>query len=387
MFLILEISSAGTEGLFLSVDEDRNILFERSVRGKDIKKLLTQGLWPRILSYFGALSGRRLARTVVAVGDPSVTTTIPIPLELHRERGNGKGKLALAELENLVAQAMAKIFNGCRSEAARRLGVNDLDAVLVAAKTKHVRVDGKAVANPVGLTGKKISLLLELTFATRALFEDLKECFNAPDHFFFGEAPQVHLSALARVRTLPLGLVAAKRNGSAAAGSFYVLQKAKEDYPVLYREPFAWSSSSLFRAIMKEFALGERAAKEVYHAYMSGDVSDAAARTLKRTLQPAVHDLLGEIEKLKVKGTLYIDMPYPVPLEFPHHHAGVTIEEHPVAELLAGLGFTADPGFMGNGRGNGRRVCFLLYFLEAYFDKSDSEINRKLRRRLHWLAE
>jgi len=28
----------------------------------------------------------------------------------------------------------------------------------------------------------------------------------------------------------------------------------------------------------------------------------------------------------------------------------------------------------------------LLPFLEAYFDKSDLEINQKLRRRLHWLA-
>ena len=29
----------------------------------------------------------------------------------------------------------------------------------------------------------------------------------------------------------------------------------------------------------------------------------------------------------------------------------------------------------------------LLPFIEAYFDKSNSDINQKLRRRLHWLAD
>ena len=48
------------------------------------------------------------------------------------------------------------------------------------------------------------------------------------------------------------------------------------------------------------------------------------------------------------------------------------------------FGFTADLSRFGEGKNAVLRP--LLYFIEAYFDKSNSEINQKLRRRLHWLA-
>ena len=60
-------------------------------------------------------------------------------------------------------------------------------------------------------------------------------------------------------------------------------------------------------------------------------------------------------------------------------------------ELFAELGFTLpqDSAFRKLRRRGHRDAMLrpLLYFVEAYFDKSNSEINQKLRRRLHWLAE
>ena len=206
-FLILAIGPAGTDGLFLSVDEDRNIIFEKRAPGIDLKKFfaspmrsVTQKSWEG--SYFF-----KAHRKVIAVADSSLATTIPIPLDLPREPGTEKAEVILPELENMIAQAMGKIFNQCRSEAAKRLRIHEIDTIMVGAKARNFKVDGHLVVNPVGFTGRKISLLLELTFTGRALFGDLKQFFNAPEDFFFAESAQARLASLARARELPLNLI------------------------------------------------------------------------------------------------------------------------------------------------------------------------------------
>ncbi len=79
-FLILEILPAAANGLFMSVDEDRNLVCEKFAEGVDLKKFLkspaqriSQKTW----------EGKHLfdsRRRVIAIADPAVATTIPIPL-------------------------------------------------------------------------------------------------------------------------------------------------------------------------------------------------------------------------------------------------------------------------------------------------------------------
>ncbi len=379
-FLILEIAKTGTNGSYLSVDEDRKIIFEKIVRDLDLKKFLKS---PVRKVGQKSWEGKRLWKPrwqVIVAADPSVATTIPIPLELSREHGNIKMKLNIAELENLIAQAMAKIFNGCRSEAAKRLQINDLDAVLVGAKAKHFKIDDKAVTNPAGFPGKKISLLLELTFTTRDIFENLKPYFNSTEDFFFTESPQAQLTSLSRVRKLPLNLLVMKDEGA----SLFILEKAKDEYAILYREALDWSPKSIFRAITEGLAVNEKTAKEVYGYYHKKGMSQAAERVFNKTLQPALGALLEQIGKASVTGSVYIDAPHPLPLTLPYRHGAAHLEEQPIGEVLAKLGFTADMEGLDGRKNDAYRP--LLYFLEAYFDRSNSDINQKLRRRLHWLA-
>src|SRR5262249_43037866 len=119
--------------------------------------------------------------------------------------------------------------------------------------------------------------------------------------------------------------------------------------------------------------------------YLAGEMSDDARRAFKRMLQPVVDGFFKEVEKGKLYGFVYTDMPDNLPLTLPYRHASASIEEHPVNEVLAQLGFKADLGSQGKDQRNAA-VRSLIYFLEAYFDKSNSEINQKLRRRLHWLT-
>lgn len=374
-FLVLEIAPHKTKGTFLAVDEDRNITIEKVEEKPDVRPFLASAmrLFERKLA---ARSPLLTARRVIAVADSSLATTIPVPLSLMRDQANIKSKITLAELENLIAQAMAKIFNGCRNEAARRLVVSELDAVLVGATTQNFELDERDVRSPVGYGGKKITLSLELVFAARDIFETLKPLFNGEEEdpsgrFFFGEAPQVALRALSRAHELPINLV----SGNGENSSLYVFTKPKGEYPVLYREKLNWRFGSLTGKIKDAFLVSEGAADELYCLYESGKMSDAALRAFKKELEPAAAGLFEELARVKVAGPVYIDLPHPLPFPLPHKEGGVTLEGQPIQEILAGLGFTA---------ANVARP--ILYFIEAYFDKTDSPINRKLHRRLHWLV-
>ncbi len=378
---MLAVGPAGTDGLFLSVDEDRNIVFEKRVKDIDLKKFfaspmrnVTQRSWEG--NYFF-----KAHRNVIAAVDSSLATTIPIPLDLPRERGAEHSEVALPELENLIAQAMGKIFNQCRNEAAKRLGIHELDTIMVGAKARHFKVDGHMVVSPVGFTGKKISLLLELTFTGRALFRDLRQFFNAPDDFFFAESAQARLAALARVRKLPLNLIV---DEGPRGASLYVFQKTRDGHPVLYREKMAWNFGVLFTRIAAELGISEGAAREIYRAYLGGAMSEGAARAFKKIIDPAMDQFLKEIGKNKLGGSIYIDAEHELPFPLPHKHGAATFDRFPLAEILQQLGFADRTGDHWPDAEISRH---LLPFLEAYFDKSNSDINRKLRRRLHWLAD
>lgn len=379
-FLILELTSSGTNGLFLSVDEEKNIVIEKLVKHINLKKFfsspfrrVTQKSWEG--EYFF-----KTHRKVIAVADAGIATTIPIPLTLAREPGAANEQIILSELENMIAQAMGKIFNQCRTEAAARLHIDELDAVLVGAKAKYFKVGKHSVVNPVGFTGKTVSLLLELTFTGREAFDGLQQFFSAPEDFFFAEAPQIRLSSLARARKLPINLVVPTGNGS----SLFVLEKAKDEYPVLYREKFAWSFAPLFRRIATGMSISESAARDVYRLYARHGISDAAARVLKKMIDPAVEELFAELEKGKLKGYMYIEDFHALPFDLPHKKDGVVFDALPLGEIIKDLGFAEVRGWS---LPPAELSHYLLPFIEAYFDKSTSDINRKLRRRLHWLTQ
>lgn len=378
-FLILEIAPSGTSGLFLSVDEEKNLIFEKITRNIDLKKFfhspvrnVTQKSWEGKYLF-------KSHRKVIASVDSSLATTIPIPLDLPREQSSPKEEIVLPELENMIAQAMGKVFNQCRSEAAKRLKIHEIDTILVGAKARNFKIDNSLVINPVGFTGKKISLLLELTFTGRKLFEDLKEFFNSPEEFFFAESSQTRLSSLARARKLPLNLMVLDGAGT----SVFILEKAKDQYPVLYRENLSWNMEGLFRQIMEETSVSRDVAIEMYHAYVDGKMSENAERAFKRSIDPSIEKFLEEIEKGKLKGFIYVDSEHELPFKLPYKHTGATFDQFPLSEILQQVGF-AD--MQGGDDEQSVLSRHLLPFVEAYFDKGNSDINQKLRRRLHWLT-
>ena len=110
-----------------------------------------------------------------------------------------------------------------------------------------------------------------------------------------------------------------------------------------------------------------------------------ASSIFKKTIQPELNALLAELKKSKVGGPVYLDSPYETPFDLPFHVAGVSIEKIPTSEILSEVDFSTDAKEFAERPGVVFR--YLAPFLEAYFDKNNSELNKKLRRRLHWLAQ
>ena len=364
------------------MDEDRNIIFEKRVKNIDLKKFfaspmrnVTQKSWEG--NYFF-----KAHRKVIAAADSSLATTIPIPLDLPREHGAENSEVVLPELENMIAQAMGKIFNQCRSEAAKRLGIHEIDTIMVGAKARNFKVDGHLVVNPVGFTGKKISLLLELTFTGRALFEDLKQFFNAPEDFFFAESAQARLASLARARKLPLNLIV---DEGPRGASLFIFQKTKDGHPVLYREKMAWSFDVLFMRIAAELGVSEAAAREMYRAYLGKAMSESAARAFKKIHRSGggavfERDREGKAEGIRLCGCgARSAVPAAAPARRRHVRA--------VSRWRRSSSSSGSPTGKGDCGPDAVISRHLLPFIEAYFDKSNSDINQKLRRRLHWLAD
>ncbi|MDE2019248.1 MAG: hypothetical protein KGJ13_02770 [Patescibacteria group bacterium] len=398
-FLILEVLPGHANALFLSVDEDRNVVFENLKEGIDLKKFLKSPV--RRISQ-KTWEGKHLfdaRRRVIVIADAGIATTIPVPVAIERAEQLKKEKITVLELENLVAQEMKKIFAGCRSEAARRLGIDPLHAVLVGSKIEEERVDGKGVADAVGRIGSKISFALELTFTGREMFEDLKQFFSSPEGFFFAESPQTHLRFLEGARELPLNLLAERRGPKAENGernlSLFILQapgpkSGLGSHPVLYRETFNWGFDSLFRDIETAFCVSRAVAEELYISYAKGKMSENALKYFKKTIEPAVERLLKEVERSKISGHVYVDAPFAPPFPAPYRHQGAVFSSAPVEELLKKFDFAADAAAV---KPHGRAILpeqvsrYLAPFFEAYFDRSRSEINQRLRKKLHWLAE
>ncbi len=394
-FLALEIGPDGTDGLFFSVDEDRSIILEKFVEGAALAKFLKSPArrFAHALGGSAPLPGAR--RRVIAAAHPSLATTIPIPLRLPREQANAGTKITLDEFENLIARAFAKIFNNCRAEAAKRLGAGELDTVLVGASAARFKMDGAPLRSPVGSAGKEISLILELTFAARRVFEALAPLFASPEIFYFAEAPQARLRALSRVKKPPVGLVSPGDGKGAPDGAspgdgaaLYLLMRPEGDYDVLYREKLKWSPADFVRAVAAAFSVDAPTAGDLYRLYRRGEMSPAAARAFAKITEPPRAAFEEELGRKKVKGTIYLDVPHP-PAGI--QIAGISVEEPPVGGLLAELGFSLSRGgayrkIMNDERRRQAAFRPLLSFIEAYFDRSDSPINRRLRHRFHWLA-
>ena len=379
-FLIVNVAPDGASALSLDFNERRELVFKQVAEKVDFKKFLSSQAGSIFQKSWEGKSFFNSRRKLVVLADPRLATTIPVPLDFKREAPVTDEVVTLGEMEDWLARATAKIFTRCRLEAARRLGTGDVDTVLVGQRIGRTVIDGRVVTDLMGHSGKKVSFVIELTFANRELAEALAPFFNAPGEFFFAEGPQARLAALARVKPLPVSIIAADNSGKS---SLFILQEADQGCCVAYREPFSWDASAMVRGIARDLGVSIPSAEEIYEKYLHHEVSDAAKKYLNALVSPVVERFLQTLDKAHLHGPIYLDLPRDLPLQIPHQRRRAVIEEVPIAALFAKFGFLSDDAEKVSPR---IALRYLAPFFEMYFDSHHSEIDELLRRKLHWLA-
>jgi hypothetical protein len=305
-----------------------------------------------------------------------------MPVEFRREPERRQLPITLEELDDRIGLILPKLTSRCRVEAARRFGEDAVEAVLVGAVAKNMAIDGKSTAHPLGFLGDEVRFVLEFTFARRPLFERLRSLFNSPESFFFAESAQVRLSVLASVRPLPLSLIVARDGGNDAA--LFILQSAKDEEAVLYRERFPWSFEPVVHAIQESFSLSRDAARDVYCAYVDGEMSDDARRSVRAIFGDSAERFEIAVQKTKIHGHAYIDASFPPPFQLPYRAGRAVVEDIPFDALCAKFGVSLRGGkFEESGSVLWRH---LAPFLSMYFDHDQAAVNGLLRKRVHWLT-
>jgi hypothetical protein len=380
-FLVFDIAEGNANALFLRVDRDRNLTIEKFERGVDLKKFLGSVMQKIANASWEGAHVFNARRRILAVADSALATTMPIPLEFSRGPSVSDRRLTHFELEETISQAMVKIIPQCRAEAAERFKTDTLGVVLVAAKAKHFIIDKKRTDNPIGFVGDRVSLVLELTFTTRDLFDDFYELFSSSEPFFFEESAQASLSAVARVKPLPLNLFTFRAGASA---NLSIFDAPRESYPVLYRETSHWPFEDALLQIQDYFSVGREAALDMYEMYCCEKLSADAARGMRPLIQPSADLFFKDAECARLKGSIFIDAPYSLPFEMPLQRGKAAYEPLPLKEILEKVGLRMNPDSLSLPP----HILFrhVAPFIEMYFERNHSQFNEGIRRRLHWLT-
>ena len=362
-FLLIEISRRKTSGLLLSLDS--------------AKKLRLEKFWesPKESKFLGYLKGiGTIKKTIIAV-EPEFSFTTVIPLSLQRE--NVREPLEKVELENLLAQAVSRVFNQYRQEAGRELNIDELDVILADSRVTNFKVDGNQVINPLGFRAKEIRAVFEMTFSTRQVFSEIKSFLKNNDDFFFTEIGRAELRAIHKISPPPVNLLMLGGDRS----YFFSMEKTAAGWLMARKEP-RWSTSGLPKIISGHWSVSEKAAVGLYRAYLQKNVSPAVEKYFKKIFTPAIDSLLRQMQKFKPSGKIYLDADEaPMALLTERRSA---LGEFPLDAFLekAGFGINANKWFPEQSRVFRK----LAPFFEFYYDKSNTDINHWLRRRLHWLG-
>lgn len=359
-FLLIEVLSDGVNGLLISLDSENHLSFQRSWHN---------GSWEDIAGWLGL---NRLIKNIVVAADASLAYTALVPVRLQRE--NFKEELGATELEHRLAQEIGRAFTGCRVDAGRALQADDLDIVLVNSRVTDFRVDGHRVLHPIGFKAHQVEAMLELILTRRPILSDVKHFLKNRSNFFFTESTRAELIALRKTEQPPFQILRLDYDGSALA----ILNRKEE----VARRPVAWSPGQLLQIIEREWKVSPAVARALYETYAARDMGAASLKFFGKLLDEAIAPLWKEIRQ--VRSRIYVETPLPLPFALPIRRNALELHYPPLAAILNRSGFSID--FAEWPWQTPLLFRKLAPFLAFYYDRSDSTVNRWLRRHLNWLG-
>ncbi len=360
-FFVLLIAPERISAILFAVTRDRSISCEKFWPEFTIQQ--SHRWWPKTFPYWNV---------IVAVS-PHLAYTADIPLHLQRE-GSSHGPLSFSQLDNLLGRAMNQEFMAYRKVAGKALQVSDLDIVLADSRIADFRMDGHKVHSPMGSRAKTIEALISMTFVRRDVYESLR-ALSRRSRFFFTSLDRAQLIALGKVYEPPFSLALLE---SPRSSIFRMSGTATGNQ--IDRHEIAWSAKEFLQVFMDTWGVNEEIARDLYHLYQKKELPEVIQQSITKEftrITDRLEKLLGaHSHKSKILMTSQEEV-----LPTSSHLA---LERVSLASILEKMGFTTEEMIWPVKEYEQFSYCAPL--LEFFSDQGSQEVNRWLRRRLHWLG-
>lgn len=382
-FLIIEILDYFLRVSHARADFDRKEIYliktlalENSLAnlGETFKKL------ERLLKYFGNPS----SYSIILNLDSAFATTIHSSVSLIRN--HPREPIDEADLDNLISQAVWKMFDRYRAKVAFKMAASDLDVLLTDIQIKRIKLDGYKVVNPLGFQARSVEIGLSQTFVVRNFINSLKNILPKEKVILINEAGASWASTLRQNGDTDNYLFV---NLFPHATSMFLAHGTN----LLFLDTFDWGEKNLKASIAKNLSVSDEIAKTILNRYVSNDVSETFSNRISKILNEEFQILFKGIEsRLKKTGvrTIYFLPFFVLPTQvFPkglknHFKHSVKISE--VNSELFRSKFNFDVKLKKSVFGKSV-FPILAGLIQFYISPSDDRIRKMATRRIRWLAD
>ncbi len=380
-FFVVEVMANGVRATPFVLDAD-----ERELK---IFPALAPKKNEPLAAFARRLSGRKNAGMMLAI-DGGVATTVQGAVALPHPGA----ALDDAALENVIAQAMWKLFDRERARAATKMNVPASEVTIADARIVNIALDGRDAIAPVGYRAAQVEVRLSLTMMPREAAEVFAEAFSR-NVFSMSEAsvswarllwtaaPQGHRMLCAGLLSDGVAIATADADGAR------------------YHDAFQWGEDELISGVANALAVTSDIARYVVRAVREErGTSPLFAKKVHgiigAELQLLVNGLgeaLSRTEASAVRVLASYDIPRMLFAATLKNAARRTVKILPVMAEDIGkhFGFTLQ-WKMSEGRAampNGRQAYTpaIVSFFDAYIAPARDSENAIARQRVRWLLK
>ncbi|MBI2514719.1 hypothetical protein HYV91_00805 [Candidatus Wolfebacteria bacterium] len=371
-FLILDFRDDGLE-LYL-------LRFDSLTKRVDAKKLKAVGqspleAIPKIKKFLLNIFSFQFPPPKVIISfSPDFALTYYEHVVLNRDRPNEL--MTEADLDNLISQALWKIFDEKRRQSAKQLVLSDLDILLADTKITDFRIDGRRVLDPLRHSGREASIGISQTFVNRTIFKKIVSVLPRRVKLLLvvdgGAATSRLLSSrFSQSRDFIFADVLDARTNLYSVSQSSGLKIGFHDY-------FPWGEKNFFEGVARDLKIPVDLIQSLVKKISEGKVSLTLGRQLKKIISEELAMLIHGLER--AKETLKVNSLYLVfrPLR--------GIDFFPkMVRLVEADRLMEDLGFVFSSDLKNSSISSIASFLEFYFLREGDILNHIAKRRMRWL--
>lgn len=291
---------------------------------------------------------------------------------VHLSRTDPGREIDDREFEDLIFRGLWEYFSTYRGFSSKKMGVSDSNIVLSEISISELAMDDRTIVNPIGITGKKLSMRFRGTFLTKETAARGEKLKSWAREVFITESRGTLATFISGKNDIVVFC------GEEDSSAFF----ARTDR-VLFAGDIAWNSSVILEELENSFGIDRDNARAIFERYTQGDVSSAFLNFCDRILSKHLRTFLESITMGQRRGgspplTTHVVFFFPIPKHIHWLKNAGRFRINSLEERFSELGFYTEKTENFSIATN----IFALY--PALFPKNELA-NKLLSRRAKWI--